>query len=485
MRQAHKYTVLRQWRASSARADKRSRGQTMVWVLAALAVSAAVMYGVFNLTQLSVAKERAVNTADAAALAGSTVQARLLNLVAYNNRAMIANEVFLIQMISIQSWLQYVGKTANNFGTVANMIGIFVPPVAVIGNVLKQIGSAIDKVQEGLGKANDAIVKLLELSKNVIYAAHTVVLNTGGLIAQDAAKAVISANRSEFGVHKDAGVQLDNHAAVTGLTFVANNQRWMQFTKLYQGQNRGDARDVLLASRDEFSTSRPGAWWQKIPLTPFLGTEKNGGSELKNFDRWQTQDTFEIWTKGKRKIYAPIGWGRSNADQNGTKGDTMSPGRAAQSMARSQGSTHSGWSGVPKVYDISDKDVKSRETKLKVDFLIAVRRPQANQQTTTQMGIAVPTASPLGSPAMAETLEEGQLSAISKARVSFERPKRGLANDTTASSLWREDSAKEYGSLFSPYWQARLVDLSPGEKIALYTAMGITPDKSLYTPGGQ
>jgi hypothetical protein len=69
--------------------------------------------------------------------------------------------------------------------------------------------------------------------------------------------------------------------------------------------------------------------------------------------------------------------------------------------------------------------------------------------------------------------------------VFFERPQRGLSNDFTGTSLWRADSAKEYGSLFSPYWQGRLVDMSVGEKMALLGAMGMLPDHAIYTPGGQ
>lgn len=79
----------------------------------------------------------------------------------------------------------------------------------------------------------------------------------------------------------------------------------------------------------------------------------------------------------------------------------------------------------------------------------------------------------------------GQNTAFARARVFFERPRRGLTNDFTAAGLWRPDGAKEYGSLYSPYWQARLRDLTSGEKIALLGAMGLTPDHALYTPGGQ
>ena len=54
----------------------RTRGQAAIWLLGTLAASAAVMYAVFNTGQVIVGKQRAVNAADAAALAGATAEAR-------------------------------------------------------------------------------------------------------------------------------------------------------------------------------------------------------------------------------------------------------------------------------------------------------------------------------------------------------------------------------------------------------------------------
>ncbi len=95
--------------------SRRPRGQAIIWLLATLAASAAVMLAVFNTSQITVGKQRAVNAADAAALAGATAQARLLNLMAYTNRSVIANEVFAAQMLSMESWLQYVDNSSKNY----------------------------------------------------------------------------------------------------------------------------------------------------------------------------------------------------------------------------------------------------------------------------------------------------------------------------------------------------------------------------------
>lgn len=474
---------------------RRMRGQALIWLMGTMVASAAILYGVFNTSQMTVGKQRTVNAADAAALAGATVQARVLNLAAYNNRAMMANEAFLIQMLSIESWLQYFSTTADNFGTVADVVGIFIPPVKIIGTILDKLGDVAEEVHDVLVDVDDVMIAALEASKLAIGGAHIAVVEAGGLLAEDAATKIVEANRTHFGTHEDVGVEIDKRPAVRAATLALNLKDWAAFTTRYTGNKRTDAKEVLLASRDRFSTDRPGEWWTNLDVG-IAGTEKRGGSQLKGFDRWETQDTLELWEKvpcksGFCKEYQPIGWGRSTADMKGSKGDMWAPNRTAQKLAYNDAENHGGnspdlrnWSGVPSVYDISDKTAKSRAT-LGVDFLIATRKTRAAVLTTQQVGMGSESLANTGSGHMPERLEADQYTALAKARVFFERPQRGLANDKTASSLWRDDSAKEYGSLFSPYWQARLTDLTKEEKAGLLIAMGMLPDKVLYTPGGQ
>jgi hypothetical protein len=461
------------------------RGQAVIWLLGTLAASAAVLYAVYNVGQLNTAKAKTVNAADAAALAGATVEARMLNLIAYNNRSMMANEVFLVQMLSIESWLGYLSTTADNIGTVLSVISVVVPPLQVVARFLDKAGDLAEKIRDpGMKNVIKGMIPVLEGSKTVFKGAHTIIAVGGSVAAENAATKVVQLNRAEFGIHKDAGVEIDNRPAVRAATFLTNGKRWLDFTKVYEGNQRTDSREVLLKSRDEFSTNRPGQPWFNLNLG-ISGTEKRGGTQLINFDRWETQDTLELWQRGIRKKYQPIGWGRANADEGGTAGSRWSPNRTAQKNAYNDGRSghsYSGWSGVPTVYDIQDKSVANRAT-LGVDFLVAVRRPKVNTMTTTYLKMGTPITSPTGSPDMPEELASDQISSIGKARVFFERPQKNGA-DFTGKGLFRPDNAKEYGSLFSPYWQARLTDVSRVEKIGLMAAMGINPTLFEFTPGG-
>ena len=465
---------------SSLTLKLRQRGQAVIWLLGTLAASAAVLYGVFNVGQLHAAKEKTVNAADAAALAGANVEARMLNLIAYNNRSMIANEVLLVQMLSIESWLGYFHEMSQNIGIVLDLI----PGLDVIGAFLTESSTVASELQTGVGEASVAIIGVLEVEKAALATEHTVLHTLGGVVAENAATNVVAANRSTFSTHTDAGVQLDNSAGVRALTFIENERQWLAFTKQYTGNQRTDAKQVLLDSRDDFSATRNGNALLNFRV-PFINLQKLGGSQLQGFTRWEAEDTLEYWVL-KRRTAVPIGWGRTNADQNGTSGSTWSPNYAAQRVAHADGAghSHSGWSGVPSVFDIADKTAADRAT-LGMDFVVAVKRAQAATMTTSNMGMGLAMANnPTGSSEMPERLEQNQLSALAKARVSFQRPQR-LAADRTASTLRRVDSAKEYGSLFSPYWEARLVDFSIVEKAALVTAMGINPAVTAFTPGAQ
>jgi hypothetical protein len=470
----------------------RTTGQAIVWLLGAMAAAAAVLYGVYNVSQLTVAKEKTVNAADAAAMAGATVEARVLNLVAYNNRSMMANEVFLVQMLSMESWLGYAQTTGRNIGLVSNAIAYIGPAIA---RVLQQASNIAGQVRRSVTSFTNVLISGMEFSKRGFAMAHRLVLLSGEALAENAASTVVQANRANFNGHSDAGASIDNSTGVRAATFVKNEQAWQGFTRQYALNDRGDARQVLLDSRDDFSINRPGTWLFNIEVPFVAKLQKQGGSQLVNFDRWEAEDTLELgaWSWDPKHFGwqwgVPIGWGRANADQNGSAGSTWSPNHPVQDLAYQDGASghsHRGWSGVPSVYDIKDKSTADRAS-LHIDFLIAVQRPQANTMTTSQMGIGTSYSTPTGSAEMNEQLSANKLSALSKAVVTFERPQRGLLNDATASPLWRPDGAKEYGSLFSPYWQARLTDLTQTEKAALMALVGPPTNAALVrlTPGGQ
>jgi hypothetical protein len=457
-------------------------GQALIWMMGTLATAVAVLYGVYNVAQVTNGKEKAVNAADAAALAGSTAEARMLNLMAYNNRAMMANEAFLAQLSALESWLGYVSTTGENVGKILDLI----PYLEELGVLLQEAGEMAQEGQTAIGEAIDvAVIPALEVSKTTFHLAHAALADFGGLVAQDAASKIVAANNATFNAHKDAGVSIDNSAGVLALTMTKNNTAWIGFTKYYDGNGRADAKEVLLNSRDDFTTTRNG---HDLPIWNFdwvvLGGDKRGGSKLVDYTRWEHEDDYELWTWDGKTTYYPIGWGRSNIAKNSSSGNRWGS-HAVNARAYAAGKNHSGWSGVPSIYDTADKKKADLAT-LSIDYFVAVKRAQPANLTTQELKMQkVHSTSRLGSPEMNERLQSNQVAALGKAHVFFERPKAGLKNDWTApAGLARPDSAKEYGSLFSPYWQARLTDYTQKEKGLMYAAMGIDPILAPLTPGG-
>ncbi|MEK8031084.1 pilus assembly protein TadG-related protein [Ideonella sp. DXS29W] len=474
---------------------RRQSGQAIVWLLGTMAASAAVMLGVYTVGQLTVAKQKTVNAADAAALAGATAEARVLNLIAYNNRSIMANEVFLAQSLSLESWLDYAQHTGDNISIITNFIPYVGPAIA---RVVKQAATAAGQARNGVSQFINFLIPVMEGIKKGFVGAHSALAFAGGPLAEDAANKVVAANKAAFGVHGDAGVQMNNSPQVRAYTFLANAQEFKTFSRQYTGNQRGDAKQVLLDSRDPFSVDRPGNFLFNITI-PFVANEdKRGGTRLTGpnggFDRWEAQDTLEIATWNWKKAdwdwkhALPVGWGRANADRNGSAGDRWGN-HPVDSLAYQVGRSHShrSWTGVPSLFDVRDQSAGNRAN-LHLDFLVAVERPQANTMTSQNLGMGTTyDATATGSSEMNETLAGNKMSALSKGVVFFERPRRGVGNDATASPLLRPDSAKEYGSLYSPYWQARVTDLTLGEKTTLMALVGPVQNAALvkFTPGGQ
>lgn len=93
---------------------RRQRGQALVFGIFLLMAGLAGLYFLFNTGQVSAEKTRLVTTADAVAHGAGVMQARALNFDAYANRALVANEVLVAQMVSLSSWAQYAKTHADN-----------------------------------------------------------------------------------------------------------------------------------------------------------------------------------------------------------------------------------------------------------------------------------------------------------------------------------------------------------------------------------
>lgn len=86
-------------------------GQALVPALIFLLVGCIGLYVAFNSFQMTSAKIKLQNTADAAAYSAAVLQARDYNFSAYTNRAMIANQVTAAQVVALKSWIDELDAT--------------------------------------------------------------------------------------------------------------------------------------------------------------------------------------------------------------------------------------------------------------------------------------------------------------------------------------------------------------------------------------
>jgi hypothetical protein len=100
---------------------------------------------------------RLTNTAEAAAYSGVVWQARSLNFQAYTNRAMIANQVAIAQVVSFASWMAYLETLTQNINYAVGWIpfvGAITGPlagiVAEVAEVVREVGEVVVGVMDGV-----------------------------------------------------------------------------------------------------------------------------------------------------------------------------------------------------------------------------------------------------------------------------------------------------------------------------------------------
>jgi len=456
-----------------------------------IAAMAAVLLAVYGIGQATTEKQKVVNTADAAVYSAATIQARALNFEAYLNRSIVANEVVIAQLVTMDSWLHYMARLSKNISYVAQ----FIPYVG------KAVAQALEKAADFMEmiatkaippamRAQWAMVATLNIARE---GAHLVSHGT----SMEVAKSVVASNATHFGNRSDAAPQITPF----GMAVMAKNaMAWNAFTKTYgkhggSGDERSNAADVILRSRDRVSGDaerKSGT----INLVAF-GTEKTtGGTRLVGYDRWEAQDTLDFWRLRVRRfrlrkdyVWA-LGWGRASASSDGSIGNRWSAPGQATNLAYRNNHKLTGWKGIPELRDVVDRkatydpdaDAVSKHDPKRLTFLIEVAKNRGNIPFGSTLGLGGQnTGGPAGSPHVAEELANNRISALARAEVYFKRP--SLAADVTGQSFLRRDGATEHGSLYNPYWQARLTDISISEKAAAYIVSGtgaLTP----FTPGG-
>lgn len=457
---------------SRARARKH-RGQALVLGLMFLFASAGVLFYLYNNGQVVTEKIRLTNAADAAAFSAATLEARALNYDAYANRAMVANEIAIAQIVSFISWVHYLETLLDNSYALIGTIGAWLYPVtdparsaqlvAVVGGTsyvntltggwgMSALKNFADYAMPRWITAHDAAVTALSTSQSVLHASLLAGLAQGAL-ANDVVKSIDPDMVAE--------VVLTSHG-------------FDGFTKAYakngsSGDERGRFADVTLRSRDDFTRER--SWTIKGPDIPFyqknVALKRRGGTDLVGYDEWRAVDTLE--NHGQRfgcgkggmswcgDVQEPIAWGATevnagDGDQGpgyhgNSYGENPRTSKVADSNMLHLNDQGAIFSGLPTTRDL--RDLEAADPRTGITIRVAKSR---NHLRTSGSGVSI--VQPSGRLAQfGANAPGGEMAALSRAEVFFERP------------VARDDGKEELPNLFNPYWQVRLVSPTTSDKL--------------------
>ena len=449
------------------RNHKYQCGQALVFGIFLLFISVLTMFYLFNTGQLTREKTKLVNTADAVAYSGGLLEARALNFDAYANRAMLANEVAIAQMVSISSWAQYVaglpaGATLNYDPYCIGPAAIGMVYTAVLCGakyataVIEPATEAIELAAQSATAASELVKTLLKSAQSFLHAQVTLVSR------KQLMQAVADANYQNDGtVVVDAELLADNFDAFTHKYVKSGNG----------GDERGRMGDLAKAAAYNDSFVHVRSWTDSSKLStcfdPFLHfdhMDRRGGTELLGYDEWKAMDTashhrwylvtpgwFESFIPYCAQYESPLTSGAQEAvngdEQNGgSYGGAPSDNPVASGMASA---SQWGYTGIPEMYDLSADALKEKNPKLR----LAVRLLRAKDQARTSDGASFVKVG--GRLAVYNGKQAaGMIAAVSSAEVYFDRPEK------------RQDGKKELGSLFNPFWHVRLVQVSGDIKSA-------------------
>ena len=425
----------------------------LVALMASLIVAFALVFGAGQLVN---DKMRLVNAADAAAYSAAQWEARSLNFQAYMNRAIVANEVAVAQLVSLRSWSKYVLSATTNGARVAQWI----PPLAAPVRALERGWRAVDTTLQATAPVLEASLSTwnVEVLANAEALAHQQAAITAAELVSDVARA--NEPRAEV-------------TQATRLLQVKNGAAWQSgFTDRYRrgGGDLGRFVDLLMDSRDGFTRSRGAS----ISLPPVVKVAKRGGTDLLAENSWRGVDTLAVHVNLLLDtVEVPLGWGAAEQQhravtQRGEHGGSLrvNPSTSRRALRSLRPATH--YRGVPEIRDVVAPQRRDERT---LRYAVALKLPQERIATADRLLMPQGVTGPDGSHhSLVAGMADHGLQALSAAEIYFQRP------------VARADGGKEYASLFNPYWQARLVEVTSAERLVTAPARDLASDPYAVLP---
>ncbi len=320
--------------ASTMKNLRYSRGQAAVFVLLFLGVLTLSLIFVYKAGKVTTERMQVQNAADAVAYSVSSIEARDLNFMAYTNRAMIANEVAIGQMVGLASWLfnwksyaaylnayrlyfldplvsavslgtatapfqnTFKGVVKLLFETSASAVLTFMKPVVNIGTtILHNVNKAFSYAQTGFHFTTILYAIGAALPDNPIMGASIMEANAPDATISDYGTFTMLMHALTYASFP--GVQSPS-IPIPG----APSELWFTRTYLPTGNKDMDKTGfqrfaaITNASKDDFSRQR--GWELPLPIIPeglidFTGSDRFELPEILGFQPWlELELVFEL-----------------------------------------------------------------------------------------------------------------------------------------------------------------------------------------------
>lgn len=400
--------------ARSPGRGRRARGQALILALAWLACAIGCYLLSYEVGEVLNAKQRLVSAADAATFSAVAFEARVLNFESYVNRAVVANEAAVAHALTLSSWLDYVDRTVSR----ADYVARFVPYLAQVSAVLRSIAESANATIQPILMP---VPGMLSGSSALLAASAEALHSAVPLVVPDLIDRNLALN--------------DTHARLSPLGYASLSSHlvdWSTLSQRYEGGERVRLADLIHRSRDPFSSQRVHG----LSVGGVVRVEKRGGTDLVTYDSWRAMDTLAAHVQtpvGSEEL--SLGWGASSAGRlalaRGGHGRSHDVNPRTSRRALRDSRRSASYRGLPALRDVRPAaEPKHAELTLHLEVM---RDPQHVPSSRRELGA-------LG----AVHSESAPLLARASARVFHER------------LTPRSDSGEERGSLYSPYWHARL-----------------------------
>jgi hypothetical protein len=206
---------------SRSRSTIKQSGQVILVVLAFSAILGAGLLSIYNTAQLSAEKRELVNSADAAAYSGAAILAQGLNYTAYTNRAILANNALIGQMVAIRSTLSMSEWYWKNSETAWRMIAGLTRLIPYLGAAASVISNVAAKFSDFWGGKVVYPVKVLAEMLQVSSTAAVGITNHALWLSQQVhmADSIISFEPNMLAIAKDNSPDADVDWYLHGTAF--------------------------------------------------------------------------------------------------------------------------------------------------------------------------------------------------------------------------------------------------------------------------